>query len=161
MQIAIDCSKKVAVIGVESQTNLGFLRGTDERTKRTHFCVLAQKWTWQGQSEDEAWVPKELKFSFLGTWLFPPKRLELSVRSSLSVWSVVLLDYPMFPLGNIGQLASYWLGPISFSCLCHTSPLETVYKVLYFFISLLGLRHILCKTSNSRLFSLPSILLIF
>lgn len=47
----------------------------------------------------------EVVFPFLGAWLFPWKRLELSVPRTLCAWPVIPLRYPVLPLGNTAWLS--------------------------------------------------------
>lgn len=47
-----------------------FLRGFDEKTKKTQFCVLFQGQIWQGLAWSGGGTWNELRFLFLGHWPF-------------------------------------------------------------------------------------------
>lgn len=63
------------------------------------------------------------------------------------------VKYPVFPLCSIAWLASCWLLPKDFYWHCPVSLLKITYMILYFLISLPGMRHSLCKASWPQLFS--------
>lgn len=89
---------------VESQSNPRLSLGPDERQKEPSSVSMPRRRLGKAQSgirSRASEVPKELRFWFVRTWLFPAKRLESSVPRLLCDGSVILLRYPVFPLFDI------------------------------------------------------------
>lgn len=124
--------------------------------RECQFCVFAQEQTWQGQS---VWGWDQclecIKILIHKELSFPP----WGDRSYQSQCHCVLRRWcSRDTLFSLWVTSSYWLVPLcDSSCwLCLISPLQTIYKMLGFLISSLGIKHSLYKTSWDHLFYLLS-----
>lgn len=81
----------------------GFLRGPDERTKRTQFCVLAQGQTWQDPVWDWCQGLEGAKVSAAGNLAFlleetrdiSPKAIVCFLFDTLEIYCVPLVQHSL------------------------------------------------------------------
>lgn len=95
---------------------------------------------------------KEL-FWFLGTWLFPVKRLELSVPVLMPPGSMMTDLCPLVQHCLISFLLTSSHCVVTFCRLRPPPPPQTTYNMLYFLIHLSGIRLSLHMTSQCQLLS--------
>lgn len=91
---------------------------------------------------------KKLGFPFLGIWLFLSEETHMASLKAAMYLLCETLEVSFVPLYKIAWLASCWVHPI-----LH---LRTIYKMLYFLIHSLDIRHLVMQDPAG-----PSLLFIF